>query len=74
MRGIAFDVTARRHLEHERAELLAQAQESNRAKDEFLATVSHELRTPINAVLGWTQMLRAGILSAGARVEGARVD
>jgi PAS domain S-box-containing protein len=64
MRGIAFDVTARRQLEHERAELLKQAQESNRAKDEFLATISHELRTPINAVLGWTQMLRAGILSA----------
>ncbi len=63
MRGIAFDVTARRELERERAELLARAQESNRAKDEFLATVSHELRTPINAVLGWTQMLRAGILS-----------
>jgi len=46
------------------ADLLAQAQASNRAKDEFMATVSHELRTPINAVLGWTQMLRAGILNA----------
>ncbi|MGE3705326.1 MAG: sensor histidine kinase, partial [Vicinamibacterales bacterium] len=63
MRGVALDITARKQLELERADLLAQAQASNRAKDEFLATVSHELRTPINAVLGWTQMLRAGILS-----------
>ena len=63
MRGVAFDVTARKVLELERADLLAQARASNRAKDDFLATVSHELRTPINAVLGWTQMLRAGILS-----------
>lgn len=63
MRGVALDMTARKQLELERADLLAQAQASNRAKDEFLATVSHELRTPINAVLGWTQMLRAGILS-----------
>lgn len=62
MRGVALDVTNRKRLELERADLLAQAQASNRAKDEFLATVSHELRTPINAVLGWTQMLRAGIL------------
>lgn len=63
MRGVALDVTARKRLELEHADLLAQAQASNRAKDEFIATVSHELRTPINAVLGWTQMLRAGILS-----------
>lgn len=63
MRGVALDVTARKRLELERADLLAQAQASNRAKDEFIATVSHELRTPINAVLGWAQMLRAGILS-----------
>jgi len=38
---------------------LAQAEQTNRAKDEFLATMSHELRTPLNAMLGWATLLRS---------------
>lgn len=30
---------------------------SNRLKDEFIATISHEIRTPMNGVLGSTQLL-----------------
>lgn len=62
MRGVTMDISRRRQLEEDRAALLSQAQQLNRLKDEFLATLSHELRTPINAVLGWAQMLRRGML------------
>jgi PAS domain S-box-containing protein len=43
-------------------EARADAERSNRAKDEFLTTLSHELRSPLSAALSWTHMLRRGQL------------
>jgi len=41
-------------------ELLVQAQESSRAKSEFLNMAAHELRTPLAVVVGYLSMLADG--------------
>lgn len=61
----------------ERADLIASLQQqteqltqANRMKDEFLAILSHELRSPLNAILGWSQLLRARKLSDAQTAKG----
>jgi signal transduction histidine kinase len=53
--------------------LYAEERETNRLKDEFLATISHELRTPLGAILTWTRLLRRADLEVATLERGIDV-
>lgn len=47
--------------------LREELESADAAKDRFIAVLSHDLRAPLNAVLGWTQLLRREPLDQNAR-------
>jgi PAS domain S-box-containing protein len=62
---IARDIRVRRRVEAERAALLseaesarAEAEDANRAKDDFLAILGHELRNPLATIVAGVRVLR----------------
>jgi signal transduction histidine kinase/DNA-binding response OmpR family regulator len=55
--SLAEDLAHRAALALVNARLYRESQETNRMKDEFLATLSHELRSPLNSMLGWAKLL-----------------
>lgn len=55
--GTVEDITERKSFERQLMIARREAETSNRAKTEFLASMSHELRTPLNAIMGFSELI-----------------
>jgi PAS domain S-box-containing protein len=59
--GTVEDITAKIEADLAMREALKETQEAAHAKAAFLAAMSHELKTPLNAVIGFSDLMKQGV-------------
>ncbi|MBQ4834998.1 PAS domain-containing hybrid sensor histidine kinase/response regulator [Pseudoalteromonas luteoviolacea] len=65
--GVNYDVTDKVNVIEKLAAAKTEAENSAKAKSDFVANMSHEIRTPMNAILGGLQLLETAELSKDFR-------
>lgn len=69
IQGTAQDITELKRTELAMMAARDEAEQASRAKSEFLSSMSHELRTPMNAILGFSQLMRYDATLSSANLE-----
>lgn len=74
MAGTAHDITEQHRILQELEGAKSQAEESSRSKSQFLANMSHEFRTPLNAIIGYSEILKEDAVEAGQAESSTDLD
>jgi signal transduction histidine kinase len=65
MSGTTHDITDQHRTREELRSASLRAEEANQAKSRFLANMSHEFRTPLNAIIGYSEILKEDAIEQG---------
>ncbi len=74
MTGTTHDITEQHLTREELRAASLRAEEASRAKSRFLANMSHEFRTPLNAIIGYSEILREEAIEQGQMASVADLD